>query len=118
MARVNLPRPPAPPRVEPGARALGLQILTAGAALAPHLLRLPMELAGATAALLLWRFLLLLRHRPCPGALLRGSLAVLALAVILVRYQTIFGQTPGTSLLVVFTGLKMLETRSLRDAMF
>jgi hypothetical protein len=93
-------------------------LLTVAATMLPHLWRIPGDLAAISVALLLWRWLLLVRRRPCPGTLLRGVLATLALAVILLRYQTIFGQTPGTSLLVVFTALKALETRALRDAMF
>ncbi len=114
----NLPRPPAAPLTPPTRAALALLFGTIALALAPHLVRQPLWLAAATTALVLWRLVLLARDRPVPHVALRAVLSVAMVVLVVTQYQTIFGRTAGSAMLVCFTGLKVLETQSLRDAMF
>ena len=105
----------------PDQRPLGgsdFAILLAGLAivLAPHVLRAPWWLTLLTLALAAWR-IAALRYRalmPSTGLLL-AVVAVGALGIWL-EYRAIFGRTPGIMLLVMFAGLKTLESRNQRDA--
>lgn len=63
-----------------------------------------------------WRFLHTHWHWSEPNRLLRGTLAVLAFVFTYQYFGTVVGREPGVCLLVLLTGLKLLELRSLRDA--
>lgn len=105
----------------PDQRLLGgrdLALLAAGLAivLAPHALRAPVWLTLLTLALVGWRALAIARPGLMPHtALLLGIVAVGMLGIWL-EYRAIFGRTPGVMLLVLFSGLKTLESRNQRDA--
>jgi protein-glutamine gamma-glutamyltransferase len=72
--------------------------------------------AGALAlALIVWRLASARRGLPLPGTAARAVLALLLVAVVLLRYRTLNGLTAGTALLMVMAGLKLLETRARRD---
>lgn len=114
----NLPRPPKPP--QPELKTLSLYWLFGSTlfVLSPHLLRLPLWLGSVTVGLIVWRLLCLGTSIKPPGWLINGLLALGLVGLVLMQYQTIFGRTAGSALLVAFAGLKVLETTTLRDAMF
>ncbi|KAA3621655.1 MAG: DUF3488 domain-containing protein [Proteobacteria bacterium] len=114
----GLPRPPRAPERVPSRAALCVLFATTALAMSPHLLRQPAWLGAATVAIVLWRLYNLLRDAPPPRAVIRIALSVALVGLILAQYQTIFGRTAGSALLVGFTGLKVLETSAIRDAMF
>jgi hypothetical protein len=59
----------------------------------------------------------LLRQRvPLPSRWLVLAVAGVAMLGVWVEYRTIFGRQPGIVLLMLFSGLKVLETRTHRDA--
>lgn len=50
-----------------------------------------------------------------PGTVARALLALALVAVVLLKFHTINGLAAGTALLMVMSGLKLLETRTPRD---
>lgn len=85
--------------------------------LLPHLLRFPLWLAGGCAALLGWRLLHELRGWPLPGRGVRWLLTLLGIGLVLLAFRTVIGRDGGVALLAVMLCLKLLEIRTLRDAM-
>src|SRR5690606_21302013 len=63
-----------------------------------------------------WRFYCSLDRAPLPSRWLVLGVAGVAMFAIWVEYRTLFGRQPGILLLMLFAGLKMLETRTHRDA--
>jgi protein-glutamine gamma-glutamyltransferase len=106
-----------PPEQRPLA-ARDLVILAAGLAIviAPHAERAPLWLTLVTAALIGWRFAGLANRSLLPSAALLLAIVALGATGIWLEYRAIFGRTPGIMLLVMFGGLKMLESRGQRDA--
>jgi transglutaminase-like putative cysteine protease len=88
--------------------------LAAGLPLTPQL---PLWLSLAAAAAFCWRAALTLRQWRLPPRWLMFVLVIAGTAGVFLQYRTIFGRTPGISLLVVFLALKLLELRAARDAM-
>jgi transglutaminase-like putative cysteine protease len=111
-----LPHPLAPDARAVGARELawlgGSLLLVA----APHALRAPWWLMVLTLCLFAWRFWYALNRAPLPSRWLVLGVAAVAMLGIWIEYRTLFGRGPGIILLVVFSGLKLLETRTHRDA--
>jgi transglutaminase-like putative cysteine protease len=87
------------------------------AALLPQLLRLPLWFIPYCVALLGWRLTIDLRDWPLPPRWLRVLLTLIGIGGVLTGYRTLFGADAGLALLTVMLGLKLLELRSLRDAM-
>lgn len=85
--------------------------------LLPHLLRLAPWLIPFCLALLGWRLGMDLRGWSLPGRWLRLVLTLFGIAIVLATYRTLLGRDAGLALLSVMLCLKLLETRSLRDAM-
>jgi len=83
---------------------------------APHAVRMPWWLSLLLAALYGWRVHLAHARAPLPPRWLLLGVALLAIGAVFAEYRTLFGRTPGIVLLALFSGLKLLETRSLRDA--
>jgi protein-glutamine gamma-glutamyltransferase len=69
-------------------------------------------LAAGAAAL---RVAIEVKHWQLPPKWLRGVLAFVALLAVLLDYRTLNGIDAGTALLVLMAGMKLLETRTLRD---
>jgi transglutaminase-like putative cysteine protease len=92
--------------------------LTGSLALAmlPHALRAPWWLTLLTLCLFGWRFFYVLDRSPLPSRWLVLGIAAVAMLGVWVEYRSIFGRQPGILLLMLFAGLKLLETRSHRDA--
>ena len=78
----------------------------------PHALRAPWWLALLTLALYGWRAALLASHRPLPSRWVVLCIALAAMAGVWVEYRTVFARIPGIVLLLVFSGLKLMETRT------
>jgi transglutaminase-like putative cysteine protease len=108
---------PLPPEQRP-IGALDIALLSAGLAIvmAPHALRAPLWITLLTAALLGWRALGLRYPRLLPSIGLLLVIVVIGMLGVWLEYRAIFGRTPGIMLLVMFGGLKMLESRNQRDA--
>jgi transglutaminase-like putative cysteine protease len=84
--------------------------------IAPHALRAPWWLTLLTLCLYAWRILYSLNGSPPPSRWLVLGVAAAALLGVWVEYRTLFGRQPGILLLMLFSGLKLLETRTHRDA--
>jgi len=95
-----------------------LAMLAAGLAIviAPHALRAPWWLTLLTAALIAWRVAALGNRSLLPSTWLLMAIVAAAMLGVWLEYRAIFGRTPGIMLLVMFGGLKMLESRNQRDA--
>jgi transglutaminase-like putative cysteine protease len=110
-----------PHPISPAARAVGtrdLAWLIGALALvaAPHALRAPWWLMLLTAGLFAWRLWFALQRAPLPSSWLVLGVAALAIFGVWTEYRMLFGRGPGIVLLVLFAGLKLLETRTHRDA--
>ena len=120
------PASPAVPAATPAAaapdqRPLGLRdyaLLVVGLAFAlgPHAMRAPLWIMALTAALVAWRGAALVWRGLMPSFWLLLGIVAVGMLGIWLEYRAIFGRTPGITLLVLFAGLKMLETRHQRDA--
>jgi protein-glutamine gamma-glutamyltransferase len=111
----------APHPLSPAARAVGsrdLAWLIGSLVLvaAPHALRAPWWLSALTLCLFAWRFWYALNRAPLPSRWLVVGVAAVAMLGVWMEYRTLFGRQPGIILLVLFAGLKLLETRTHRDA--
>ncbi|HTP61435.1 MAG TPA: DUF3488 and transglutaminase-like domain-containing protein [Burkholderiales bacterium] len=107
---------PAPDQRPLGGRDFAILLTGIAIVLAPHSLRAPWWLTLLTLALVGWRIAALRSRALMPSTgLLLAVVAVGALGIWL-EYRAIFGRTPGIMLLVMFAGLKTLESRNQRDA--
>lgn len=84
---------------------------------APHAARLPWWTVALVVTLGAWRAYIAYGRHPLPSRWLLLLIAIVSTIGIYLNYRTIFGRDAGVALLVVMLGLKLLEMRSLRDAM-
>jgi transglutaminase-like putative cysteine protease len=82
----------------------------------PHALRAPAWLSLLTLFLYAWRSAAVWNRSLLPPRWILIVIVVLGTAGIWLQYRAIFGRTPGMMLLVLFSGLKLLESRHQRDA--
>jgi transglutaminase-like putative cysteine protease len=82
----------------------------------PHALRAPWWLTLLALCLYAWRFYCTLNRAPLPSRLLVIAVALVGMLGIWLEYRTLFGRQPGVMLLMLFSGLKLLESRTHRDA--
>jgi transglutaminase-like putative cysteine protease len=82
----------------------------------PHALRAPWWLILLTAFLYSWRSAGVWNPSLLPSRWMLIVIVALGMAGIWLEYRAIFGRTPGMMLLVLFSGLKLLESRHQRDA--
>lgn len=85
--------------------------------LLPHLLRFPLWLSAGCLAIVGWRLLHELRGWPLPDRRVRWLLTFLGIGSILLVHHSIIGRDAGVALLAVMLSLKLIEIRTLRDAM-
>ena len=93
-------------------------VLLAGAALAaaPHALRLTWWVTALGAAMIGWRTWAAWHNERLPRRWLLTALVVCGIAGVYLSYRTIVGRDAGVALLVLFLSLKLMETKSRRDA--
>jgi transglutaminase-like putative cysteine protease len=114
-ARAREPRAVVPDPPLPLAAAL---VLLAGVTLAgaPHALRLPWWVTLLAGAMLAWRSWAAWRNERLPRRWLLTVLVLCGMVAIYLNYRTIIGRDAGVALLVLFLSLKLMETRTRRDA--
>ncbi|HZM36058.1 MAG TPA: DUF3488 and transglutaminase-like domain-containing protein [Burkholderiales bacterium] len=82
----------------------------------PHAARAPWWVTLLALCLFGWRVTLALNRAPLPSRWLVLGVALVTMLGVWMEYRTIFGRQPGILLLMLFAGLKLLETRTHRDA--
>lgn len=97
------------------ARLLGTLALAVLMSLAPHVPHLPLWIPAAVVILTLWRLWLEIHAGALPNKWLRNGLALLGLLAVVWNFRALNGLESGTALLSVMAGMKLLESRSVRD---
>lgn len=92
-------------------------IVASAVVLLPHLARLPPWLGAVLLALFGWRHLADHHRWYRPGRLVSFVLALVVSVAVFREYGTLLGRDPGNAMLAVLTGMKLLESRNLRDHM-
>lgn len=110
----TLPTPPTSQAITPPALLWLVAVLTLAAL--PHASQAPGWLIPTFVAIAAWRALLVWRNWPLPPRWLLVLIALLATAGVLFTYRSLFGRDAGIALLTVMSACKLLETRTLRDA--
>jgi protein-glutamine gamma-glutamyltransferase len=82
----------------------------------PHALRAPWWLTVLALCLYGWRFYCTVNRARLPSRLLVLAMAFVGMLGIWLEYRTLFGRQSGVMLLMLFSGLKLLESRTHRDA--
>ena len=82
----------------------------------PHAMRAPWWVTLLALCLYGWRIFCSLNPAPLPARWLVIAIAAVAMLGVWTEYRTLFGRQPGIVLLMLFSGLKLLETRTHRDA--
>ncbi len=83
--------------------------------LAPQILRLPAWVVAIVGAMIVWRARLAMRQEPLPRKWLLLGLVFAGVFAVYAHYRTLMGRDVGVTMLVLFLGLKLLETRNERD---
>ena len=84
---------------------------------APHLWRQPAWIGATCLAIIIWRLFSELRGWVLPRSAFRLLLASGLLAATYLHYKTLNGLDAGTALLTLMLCLKLIELRTMRDAM-
>jgi transglutaminase-like putative cysteine protease len=84
-------------------------------ALVPHIANVPAWVLLAAAAGAIWRVAAALRDWRLPPRWIRILFAFISVSLIAVEFRTLNGLEAGTALLVLMAGVKLIETRGLRD---
>ena len=113
---MKAPHPLAPELRAVNASDLAWLIASLVVVIAPHALRAPWWLTLLTLCLYGWRMYFALNRGPLPSRWLVLGVAAVAMLAVWLEFRTIFGRQPGILLLMLFSGLKLLETRNHRDA--
>ena len=108
--------PLAPEQRPVGARELAWLVGSLMLVIAPHATRAPWWLTLLTLCLYGWRIYFALNRAPLPSRWLVLGVAAVAMLGVWIEHRTLFGRQSGILLLMVFSGLKLLETRTHRDA--
>ena len=111
-----VPHPLAPEQRSVSGRDLAWLIASLAVVLAPHALRAPWWLTLLTLCLYGWRVHYGLSRAPLPSRWLLLGVAAVGMLAVWFEARTLFGRTPGILLLLLFSGLKLMETRTHRDA--
>jgi transglutaminase-like putative cysteine protease len=113
---MSVPHPLAPELRALSARDLATLVAALALVIAPHALRAPLWLMLLTLTLYAWRGAAAMRRQALPPRWLVLLVAAAAIFGVWSEYRTLFGRVPGIVLLVLFSGLKLLESRTHRDA--
>jgi transglutaminase-like putative cysteine protease len=84
--------------------------------LAPHAPRLPAWISVLFLVLAGWRLYTVRTGRPLPHRYIMGSVVLAAFAGVYLSYGTLTGRDAGVAMLAVLAGMKIAESRVLRDA--
>jgi hypothetical protein len=88
-------------------------VLAAGVLL--HIDQFPLWVAGVMFGLIAWRLSASTRPASLPGKLVRALVALGLVVAVFVQFHSLSGLIPGTALLTLMTGIKLLETHNRRD---
>ena len=83
--------------------------------LAPHIPYFPFWISGAFIGCAGWRYFVERQRRMLPSRWIRAGLALACFLGVYFTYSSISGVGPGSALLAIMAGLKLLETRKRRD---
>ncbi len=97
------------------ARSLGMLSLMLLMALLPHVAHLPVWIPLCVTGAMVWRLWIEVHAAALPNKWLRSIMALLALIAVLVNFRSLNGLEAGTALLSMMAGMKLLESRQLRD---
>ena len=81
----------------------------------PHALYVQPWVPLTVLMLTVWRMIAAIKRWKLPGLLIRVPLTLLGFVAVFLTYRQISGLDAGSSLLLVMTSLKLLETRGHRD---
>ena len=84
--------------------------------ISPHMLRIPAWLSLFCLSLIVWRLFFEAGKSRLPNQLIKILLIVIAIAGILISYQTIVGRNAGSAVLLLMFCLKLTEFKTTRDA--
>jgi transglutaminase-like putative cysteine protease len=112
----SLPHPLAPEQRLVGSRDLGWLLCALALVLVPHATRVPLWVTGLTLCLYGWRVYFTLNRGPLPSRWLLVGVAIVGMIGVWIEGRTLFGRSAGIMLLMLFSGLKLLETKTHRDA--
>ncbi len=84
--------------------------------LLPHVPRVPFWVTVTFALSVLWRVAGAAGKAALPGRGINVFLGLTVMAAVFLTYGSVLGRNPGITMLVGLSGLKLLETRSSRDA--
>jgi transglutaminase-like putative cysteine protease len=107
--------PLAPEQRQMNARDLAWLTASLLIVMAPHAMRAPWWLTLLTLCLYGWRMYFALNRGPLLSHWLLLAVAAVAMLGVWMEFRTLFGRQPGILLLMLFSGLKLLETRTHRD---
>lgn len=97
------------------AKSLGALACVVLLALLPHVTHLPIWVPLCMIAATSWRLWIEVHAAALPNKWLRSGLALLALLVVGANFRSLNGLEAGTALLGMMAGMKLLESRSVRD---
>jgi protein-glutamine gamma-glutamyltransferase len=110
-------RPPTPAEAAPSLRDVAWLIISLVLVAAPHVERIPLWITLMCSMLFGWRLYLARGRLSLPSRWLLLALTAAATVGIYLSYGTVFGRSPGVALLLLLIALKLMEMRSLREAM-
>lgn len=90
-------------------------LVSLGSALALHSIHLPIWITVTTAGLGIWRYFIDKKHWALPKLRWLILLTLLICIGLLFSYGSSFGRDASVSLLLIMSGMKLLETKTVRD---
>lgn len=97
------------------AKSLGMLAGVVLLALLPHVTHLPFWIPLCVIAATVWRLWIEIHAGALPNKWLRSGLALLAMLAVIANFRTLNGLEAGTALLGMMAGMKLLESRAVRD---
>lgn len=98
-------------------RLSNILLLTLTVVMLPFVLSLPVSISIAIGAIFAWRWLVSRSGGRLPGKSVRFMLVLVALALVVIQFGSLFGRDAGSSLLLLMVALKLCELRQRRDVL-